>query len=85
MSFRDFIIVYVEVGLILAIIEPTLWHILKPGDSRDWLGKFTGNFAYDSGLATGIIVGSVIGWPIHLFTWYILDPFFVKQKSEKES
>ena len=84
MSFRDFIVIYVEVGLVLAIVEPTLWHILKPGDRHDFMSQFKGNFRYDSGLAFGMIVGSVTGWPIHLLTWYILDPLY-KKKSKEES
>lgn len=85
MSFRDFIVIYVEVGLVLAIVEPTLWHILKPGDRHDFMSQFKGNFRYDSSLAFGMIVGSVTGWPVHLVTWYILDPLITKKKSKKES
>lgn len=85
MSFRDFIIIYAEIGLVLAIIEPILWHMMKPGDWHDLMTRFKGNFRYDCGFAFGMIIGSVVGWPIHLLTWYILDPFFAKRESKKES
>lgn len=85
MSFRDFIIVYVEVGLALAIVEPLLWYILSPRNWNELMGRFRGNVYYDCGFAFGMIVGSVVGWPIHLVTWYILDPLIAKKKSKKES
>lgn len=85
MSFRDFIVIYAEVGLALAIIEPLLWYILSPRNWNDLMSRFKGNAHYDCGFAFGMIIGSVIGWPIHLVTWYILDPLRAKKKTEKES
>lgn len=85
MSFRDFIIVYVEVGLALAIVEPLLWYILSPRNWNWFMSKFKRNIYNDSAFAFGMIVGSVVGWPVHLVTWYILDPLIAKKKSKKES
>jgi len=85
MSFRDFIIIYVEVGLALAIVEPLLWYILSPRNWNDFMSQFEGNAYYDCGFAFGMIVGSVTVWPIHLVTWYILDPLLAKKKTGKES
>ena len=84
MSFGDFIIIYVEVGLVLAIVEPILWYILSPRNWNELMSKFKGNIYYDCGFAFGMIVGSVVGWPIHLVSWYILDPLYEK-KSKNES
>ena len=85
MSFGDFAIIYVEIGLVLALIEPIVWRIVKPGDFHDASSHFTGNFAYDCGVACGMIFGVVTVWPIHLITWYVIDPLYTKQKFKKES
>lgn len=84
MSFGDFIIIYAEVGLVLAIVEPILWYILSPRNWNELMSRFKGNAYYDCGFAFGMIVGSIVGWPIHLVSWYILDPLY-KKKSKKES
>lgn len=87
MSFGTIIAIYIEIGLVLAIVEPVLWkfmklHALEIVD-EDLVGKPK---AYRRGYMTGLLFSIVTGWPIHLITWYVVCPIMAKrQESKKES
>lgn len=86
MSFGTIIAIYIEIGLVLAIVEPVIWkfmklHALEIMD-EDLVGA---SKASRRKYMTGMLLGIVIAWPVHLVTWYILDPLIAKKKSKKES
>jgi len=85
MTFGRMIIMYVEIGLVLAIIEPILWKLFDERRYAYFARKLTnGNKADRCGFAIGMIIGSMTGWPIHLITWYIIDPIIERHEKKIE-
>lgn len=86
MTFGKIIMIYIEIGLVLAIVEPVFWKILKPNSLEDLNRELIGKSkAFKRGAMTGLLFSIITGWPVHLVTWYIVDPIYMRQKSKKES
>ena len=86
MSIGKIIAIYIEIGLVLALVEPVLWKISKPIALKDIDELLSSpSKAYRRGAMTGMVMGSIFLWPVHLITWYILDPIIERQKAKKES
>ena len=86
MTFGKIIMIYIEIGLALAIIEPVLWKILKPNPLEDLNRELIGKpKAFKRGAMTGLLFSIITGWPVHLVGWYILDPIYMRHKAKKES
>lgn len=85
MTFGKIIMIYIEIGLVLAIVEPVLWKILKPialeDIKRDLIGA---SKAFERAAMTGILLGIITSWPVHLVTWYIVDPICMRHEAKKE-
>ena len=87
MSVGTIIGIYIEIGLVLAIVEPVLWKFINPHAleimEEDLIGK---SKACRRAYMTGLLLGMVAKWPIHLIMWYVVDPIMAKrQESKKES
>lgn len=79
-------VIYIEIGLAIALLEPLLWKVLKPIALDDLYEHLNHpNRAYRQGAMTGMLLGAILIWPIHLVTWYIVDPIVAWHKKRKES
>lgn len=87
MSVGTIIAIYIEIGLVLAIVEPVLWKFMKLHALEIMDENLAGKSkAYRKGYVTGLLFSIVTGWPIHLITWYVIDPIMAKrQESKKET
>ena len=86
MTFGKIIMTYIEIGLVLAIVEPVLWKILKPNPLEDLNRELIGKSkAFKCAAMTVIRLSIITGWPVYLVTWYIVDPIYMRQQAKKES
>lgn len=79
-------VIYIEIGLAIALLEPLLWKVLKPialDDLYEHLNHPNG--VYRRGAMTGMLLGAILLWPIHLVAWYIVDPIAARHEKRKES